>query len=68
MLADGFTKSLGKQKHQAFCEMIGLSDEVERLVREMRMDELKDKIRGSKQQEQPDQELIIGTGVKTRGL
>jgi hypothetical protein len=68
MLADGFTKPLGKQKHQAFCEMIGLSDEAERLVREMRMDELKNKIRDSKQQEQSDQELIIGTGVKTRGL
>jgi len=57
-----------KQKHRVFCEMIGLSDETERLVREMRMDELKEKIQDSNRREQLDQELILGSKVKTRGL
>jgi hypothetical protein len=39
-----------------------LSDETERL------DELKERIQDSNRQEQPDQELILGSKVKTRGL
>jgi len=35
--------------------MIGLSDEAERLVKEMRMDELKERIQDSNRREQPDQ-------------
>ena len=68
MPADGFTKSLGGQKHAAFVDMIGLTDETERLDREERMESLRDKIRAPKQQgnDGDEETLILSTEGKAR--
>ena len=63
MPADGFTKPLGAQKHEAFRKMIGLTDETERLDREERMEALRDKIRTAKLDEE-EEELIISSKGK----
>jgi Reverse transcriptase (RNA-dependent DNA polymerase)/GAG-pre-integrase domain len=67
MLADGLTKSLGRQKHIAFCDLIGLTDEAERLNRELRMEELRDTIQSSRTKESQEEELILTSkGTKLR--
>lgn len=44
MMADGFTKALGKEKHQTFTRMMNLEDIGDRISRELRQDELKEQI------------------------
>jgi transposase InsO family protein len=61
MLADGFTKSLGKQKHANFRISIGLTDETDRLGRELRMEELRDHIHNLERQDNAEKELILSS-------
>ena len=67
MMADGLTKSLGHQKHMHFIAMIGLTNEMERIEREQRMEELKESIQKARK---PDDEqlLILSRGPTTRIL
>jgi Reverse transcriptase (RNA-dependent DNA polymerase) len=67
MPADGFTKALGRQKHEAFCKMLGLVDVTQRLNQELRMEELKERIQASRK-ENTEEEMILGSRIKTRGL
>jgi transposase InsO family protein len=62
MLADGLTKSLGRQKHERFCNLIGLTDETNRLDRELRLEELRDTIQSSKKQDNTEEELVLTSG------
>jgi hypothetical protein len=62
MLADGLTESLGRQKHEAFCSLIGLTDETDRLARELRLEELRDVIQGSRKREDSEEELGLTSG------
>ena len=66
MPADGLTKPLGRQKHVAFREMIGLTDVTDRLERELRMETLRDAIRESRQGDEKEEELIISSEGKAR--
>jgi hypothetical protein len=61
MLADGFTKSLGKQMHANFRISIGLTDETDRLSRELRMEELRDHIHNLERQDNAEKELILSS-------
>jgi hypothetical protein len=62
MLADGLTKSLGRQKHEAFCSLISLTDESDHLDRELRLEELRDVIQGSRKREDTEEELALTSG------
>jgi Reverse transcriptase (RNA-dependent DNA polymerase) len=44
MIADGLTKALPRQRFEVFVRLIGLDDITERLQRERRLEELKDRI------------------------
>ena len=69
MPADGLTKSLGPQRHDKFCSMIGLVDEMERLNRELRLEELREVIHASRRQGESEQELLLSSrGSNTRIL
>jgi hypothetical protein len=59
MPADGFTKSLRRQKHVIFCNLIGLTDETSRLDRELKQEELKENTQDSRKQEDTEKELIL---------
>jgi hypothetical protein len=48
MITDGLTKPLGQPKHATFCHQIGFINEIERLDRELRLEELRDTIRDSR--------------------
>jgi transposase InsO family protein len=67
MMADGLTKSLGHQKHVHFVAMIGLANEMERIEREQRMEELKESIQKARIQDD-EQQLILSRGPTTRIL
>ena len=45
MIADGLTKALPRQRFEAFVRMVGMEDITERLQREQRLEELKDRIK-----------------------
>ena len=62
MPADGFTKSLGGQKHATFCGLIGITNETDRLDRELRLEELKDVIQSSKRRDDTEEELVVTSG------
>jgi transposase InsO family protein len=67
MLADGLTKSLGREKHATFCDLIGLADETERLNWELRMEELRHTIQSSRKNEAQEEELVLASkGTKLR--
>jgi ABC-type Na+ transport system ATPase subunit NatA len=66
MMADGLTKSLGHQKHVHFIAMIGLANELERIEREQRMEELKESIQKTRIHD--EQQLILSRGPTTRIL
>ena len=67
MMADGLTKSLGHQKHMHFIAMIGLTNEMERIEREQRMEELKESIQKARKPDD-EQQLILSRGPTTRIL
>jgi hypothetical protein len=67
MMADGLTKSLGYQKHMHFIAMIGLTNEMERIDREQRMEELKESIQKARKSDD-EQQLILSRGPTTRIL
>jgi len=67
MMADGLTKSLGHQKHVHFVAMIGLTNELERIEREQRMEELKESIQKARIHDD-EQQLILSRGPTTRIL
>ena len=51
MPADGLTKALSRQKHEAFVRLVGLRDiteQLEQLETEQRMEALGDKIKGAR--------------------
>jgi len=66
MPADGFTKPLGRQKHEGFCRLLGLVDESQRIAQEERMEELRDRIKATRMDFQSEKELILAPGVKVR--
>ncbi len=63
MIADGLTKSLPKQKHEAFMKLLRMEDISARIAMERRMDTLKDQLkdaRARKSNKAPDQEVKLG--------
>ncbi|OAQ65574.1 polyprotein [Purpureocillium lilacinum] len=63
MMADGLTKSLPKQKHEAFMKLLRMEDISARIAMERRMDTLKDQLKDAKARksnEAPDQEVKLG--------
>jgi Reverse transcriptase (RNA-dependent DNA polymerase) len=59
MLADGLTKALPRQRHEGFIKMIGLDDIQDRLNRERRMEDLKDRIKEARLNKQEDAEQVV---------
>ena len=43
MMADGFTKSLGRQQHTHFVNVIGIVNAMDWIEREQRMEDLRDR-------------------------
>ena len=48
--------------------MLGLVNMTQRLNQELRMEELKERIQASRKKEDAEEEMILGSRVKTRGL
>jgi hypothetical protein len=63
MLADGLTKSLGRQKPEAFCSLIDSTDETD-----LRSEEFRDVIQGSMKQEDSEEELVLTSGGAKLGM
>jgi hypothetical protein len=54
IIADGFTKALGKGRFKRLTEMVGLDDLTERLTLIRRKDELEDELQKRKSQEKSE--------------
>ena len=69
MIADGLTKVLSPQRHEAFIKLIKLDDISKWIEVEKRMEALRDKIRAA---ESPSKAIemifLVCRGIKTRGI
>ena len=68
MIADGLTKALPRQRHEAFVKQIKLDDISERIQQEKRMEALRDYIRDVKASKAEPTEVVFFAlkGVNTR--
>src|SRR5213078_4366518 len=73
MIADGLTKALSPQRHEAFVKLIKLDDISERTELEKRMEALRDKLQDRKAAAEwpgkaTEMIFLVCRGVKTRGI
>ena len=72
MIADGLTKALSPQRHEAFVKLIKLDDITQRIELEKRMEALRDQLQDRKAAESPDKAIkmafLMCRGIKTRGI
>ena len=72
MIADGLTKALSPQQHEAFVKLIKLDDITQRIELEKRMEALRDQLQDRKAAESPgkatEMAFLVCRGVKTRGI
>ena len=72
MIADGLTKALSPQRHEAFVKLIKLDDITQRIELEKRMEALRDQLPDQKAAELPDKAtkmtFLVCRGVKMRGI
>ena len=74
MIADGLTKALSPQRHEAFVKLIKLDDITQQIELEKRMEALRDQLqdRRAAAAESPgkaaEMVFMVSRGVKTRGI
>ena len=68
MIADGLTKMLPPQWHEAFVKLIKINDITEQIKIEKRMEVLRDKIRLNKTEWPAEMMFLAYKRVKTRGI
>src|SRR5881396_1347412 len=68
MIADGLTKTLSSQWHEAFVKLIKIDDITEQIKVEKRMKVLRDKIRLNKAEQPAEMVFLTYKRVKMRGI